>query len=93
MIGRGGAVGVRAQSLVEGGFGPERERARTGARSKIVREVRPMQALAEPIHVQERLHRDSQAIFLSQDSQVNMGELGQLESVLKFLWWGGSDQK
>ena len=93
MIGRGGAVGVRAQNLVVGGFGPEGEPARTGARSKIVREVRPMQAAAEPIHVQVRLHRDSQAIFLSQDSQVNMGELGQLESVLKFLWWGGSDQK
>ena len=89
MIGRGGAVGVRAQSLVEGGFGPERERARTGARSKIVREVRPMQALAEPIHVQVRLQRDSQAIF---PSQINMGELGQVGSMHTVLWWGDSYQ-
>ena len=85
MIGRGGAVGVRAQNLVVGGFGPEGEPARTGARSKIVREVRPMQAAAEPIHVQVRLQRDSQAIFLSRDRLVNMGEVGQLGSFGKQL--------
>ena len=90
MIGRVGAVGVSAQSLVVGGFGPEREPARTGVtpgvRSKIARRgVRSMQAAAEPIHVQVRLQRDSQAIFPSQDRLVNMGEVGQLGSFGKQL--------
>ena len=70
MIGRGGAVGVSAQSLVVGGFGPEREPARTGVtpgvRSKIARRgVRSMQAAAEPIHVQVRLERILKQFFLS----------------------------
>ena len=48
-----------------------------------------MQAAAEPIHVQVRLQRDSQAIFLS---EVNMGELGQVGSLHTVLWWGDSYQ-
>ena len=75
-----------------GGFGPEVEPARTGVtpgvRSKIARRgVRSMQAAAEPIHVQVRLQRDSQAIFLS---QINMGELGQVGAVHTVLWRGDS---
>ena len=94
MIGRVGAVGVSAQILVVGGFGPEVEPARTGVtpgvRSKIARRgVRSMQADAEPSHVQVRLQRDSQAIFLS---EVNMGELGQVGSLHTVLWWGDSYQ-